>query len=280
MGWLVFSNLYVALCGAALTVATYALLGLPPRVDAVAGLVFAATLVVYNLDRLVDPHRDDPTANASPHERWVAEHRVALWCLTGAALVGCILAALGLRPMATLSLVLPALLALGYCLPVLPGRPRWRRLKELPGAKLLLIGVVWTYATAALPMLQAGALPGWGGSGLLVLVLARLLFILAVALPFDLPDMARDRASGITTLPQALGVAGARRVGLLLMLGFMVCAVLHPWPAAAALLVSGAVSWVMIAQMRADRGVWYYEVGLDGLLPVQAALVLAVAYRP
>lgn len=278
MGWLVFSNLYVALCGAALTAATYPLLGLPPRIDAVVGLVFAATLVVYNLDRLVDPHRDVAAADASQHERWVSEHRGLLWALTAVAGAGCAAAALALRPVAQLSLVIPAGLALGYCLPVVRWRGRWRRLKELTGAKLLLIGVVWTFATAALPIFQSGA--EWSGIAVSVLLLGRQLFILAVALPFDLPDMARDRASGIVTLPQVVGVAGARQVGLMLTLGFGVCAAIHPWPMAAALLVSGAVTAILIAQMSVKRGVWYYEVGLDGLLPLQAALILAVMLRP
>ena len=84
MGWLVFSNVFVALCGAALTAATYPLLGLPPRLDAPVLLVFCATLVVYNLDRLVEPQPGD-----SAHERWVEQHRGVLWALTLLAALGC-----------------------------------------------------------------------------------------------------------------------------------------------------------------------------------------------
>ena len=76
MGWLVFTNVYVALCGAALTAATYPLLGEPARIDAPVLLVFFATLVVYNLDRLVEPRPGD-----SQHERWVERHRLPLWVL-------------------------------------------------------------------------------------------------------------------------------------------------------------------------------------------------------
>ncbi|MGB0767386.1 MAG: hypothetical protein ACPGYV_06720, partial [Phycisphaeraceae bacterium] len=77
MNWVVFGNLYVALCGAALTAATYTLYGLPARVDAVVAVVFFATLVIYNLDRLVEPHPGD-----TAHERWVETHRGGLWRLT------------------------------------------------------------------------------------------------------------------------------------------------------------------------------------------------------
>ncbi|XAM00409.1 hypothetical protein OT109_03270 [Phycisphaeraceae bacterium D3-23] len=274
MGWLVFTNLYVALCGAALTAATCMLLGLPIRLGAPAGLVFAATLVVYNLDRLVEPRPGD-----SPHERWVARHRAALWVLTGFAGAGCVVATCYLSAGAQWSLLAPAVVALGYCVPVLPmhGRDGWRlrRLKEVPGMKLLLIGAVWTYATAGLPMLDAGV--ALTTTSAAVLLLGRLLFILAVALPFDIPDMARDRASGIVTLPQSLGIAGARRVALGLTAGFVCCAALHPWPGAAALLVTGAITAALLLAMHEKRGVTYYEVALDGLLLVQSALLFATA---
>ncbi|MFI4862390.1 MAG: hypothetical protein ACIAXF_17125 [Phycisphaerales bacterium JB063] len=270
-----FTNLYVALCGAALTAATYTLLGWPVRADAATALVFSATLVVYNLDRLVEPSPGD-----SPHEKWVAQHRGMLWGLTGLATAGCAASVVFLGTPARGSLLLPAVIALGYCVPVLPRRTPggWRmtRLKEVPGAKLLLIGGVWTYATAGLPMLEAGVsfwtLPS------AVLLLGRLLFILAVALPFDIPDIARDRASGIMTLPQSLGLAGTRRVALGLTAGFAACAALHPWPAAAGVLVSAAVTAALLLAMHEQRGVVYYEVALDGLLLAQSALLFAAAW--
>jgi len=277
MGWLVFTNVYVALCGAALTVATYPLLGLPARVDGPVLLVFCATLVVYNLDRLVEPKPGD-----SRHERWVEPRRGVLWALTALAAAGCVATLLWLSPTARWSLVLPALLALGYCLPIAPFQtrdahaPRWRRLKEVPGAKLLLIGVVWAYATAVLPAIDAGA--GFASGGVYVLLLGRLLFILAVALPFDVPDIERDRASGVVTLPQWLGIDGARRAALLLATGYVVCAALHPWPAAAALVVGGGVTLVLLSQMSERRGVLYYAVGLDGLLLVQSSLILSLTF--
>ncbi|MEM9414227.1 MAG: hypothetical protein AAGA29_01960 [Planctomycetota bacterium] len=276
MGWLVFTNLYVALCGAALTATTYTLLGWPVRIDAAVALVFWATLVVYNLDRLVEPSPGD-----SPHERWVARRRRPLWGITALAAIGCFAAACGLSVQARWSLLLPGAAALGYCVPALPmrtqGHWRLRRLKEVPGAKLLLIGAVWTYATAVLPMLETDA--SFTHPSAAILLLGRLLFILAVALPFDIPDMARDRASGIVTLPQSLGVAGARRVALGLTAGFMACAVLHPWPAAAALLATGGVTAGMLLAMHEKHGVIYYEVALDGLLLVQSALLIALTPR-
>ena len=188
MKWVVFSNVYVALCGAALTAASYALFGVTPRLDVVAILVFCCTLVIYNLDRLVEPHPGD-----SVHERWVASRRRPLWALTCTAALGAGVCTLWLTPAARWSLVPAGMVALGYCIPIVKRRrgvdgpnAGAYRLKELPGAKLVLIALVWTYATALLPMLQAGITLDPQSLGVLT---GRLLFIAAVALPFDLPEL-------------------------------------------------------------------------------------------
>lgn len=267
MGWLVFSNLFVAFCGAALTAATYPLLGQPPRIDAVVLLVFCGTLVVYNLDRLVEP-----TPGDTLHEQWVAQHRPALWLIIALAAAGCAVCLPFLRMPVVGSLALAGAVSIGYCVPVYRRGGRWLRLKAMPGAKLLLIAGVWTYATTIIPLLNRPTTIATDDAALIVA--ARLLFILAVALPFDLPDMARDRASGITTLPQRYGFAGTRNLGLLLTVGFALLAIVNPWPLAAALLVSAAVTFALLAALGPRRGVVYYEVLLDGLLLVQAMLVL------
>lgn len=268
MRWVVFANLYVAFCGAALTAATTILLGQPPRLDAVVGLVFCCTLVIYNLDRLVEPHPGD-----SKHERWVHTRRPALWAITLAAGLGSIAFVTQLNWPARLSLAPAGAVALGYCLPLLPGKPR-RRLKEIPGAKLLLIAGVWTYATAGLPMLSTGEPLNLDNATIL---LARLLFLAAVALPFDLPDIQRDRQSGIATLPTAFGISATKRVAIALAVASALLSLLIPGPASVALLISSALTIALLTALRQDRGVLYFMVALDGMLLLQAALLWAIA---
>lgn len=260
-----FTNVYVALCGAALTAASYTLLGLPPRLDHVTGLVFCCTLVIYNLDRLVEPRPGE-----SKHEQWVETHRGLLWVLTLAGSAGGIAFALRLTTPALLSLPVAGAVAVGYCLPVVRYRGRWRRLKALPGAKLLLIALVWAYATAGLPILENGIALD---RSITVILLARLFFIAAVALPFDLPDMQRDRRSGIATIPTMLGINATQRIAFTLIVISVLLSILNPWPFASALLISCAGVAGLIAMLRPDRGVLYFMVALDGMLLVQASLL-------
>lgn len=260
-----FTNVYVALCGAALTAASYALLGLPPRLDHVAGLVFCCTLVIYNLDRLVEPRPGD-----SEHEQWVEAHRRLLWCLTIAGAMGSAIFAMMLSKPSLYSLPIAGAIAVGYCLPVVRISGRWRRLKALPGAKLLLIALVWTYATAGLPILESGATLH---QNTVMILLARLFFIAAVALPFDLPDMQRDRRSGIATIPTMLGVRATQQIAFALIALSALFSVLNTWPHASALIISTACVAALIVMLRPSRGVLYFMVALDGMLLVQAGLL-------
>ena len=260
-----FTNVYVALCGAALTAASFVLLGLPARLDHVAGLVFCCTLVIYNLDRLVEPRPGD-----SAHERWVQAHRPLLWTLTVIAAAGALALASQLNTLSLISLAIAGAVAVGYCLPTVRYRGRWRRLKALPGTKLILIALVWTYATAGLPILESGIAldrSTW------MTLLARLFFIAAVALPFDLPDMQRDRRSGIATLPTMLGVAATRNAAFALIAVSAVFSLFTPWPYASALLISCTCVTGLIAMLRPDRGVVYFMIALDGMLLIQAGLL-------
>lgn len=266
--WVVFTNVYVAFCGAALTAATYALIGLPIQIDAATGMVFCCTLVIYNLDRLAEPHPGD-----TAHEQWIGCHRRLLWLITASGAIGAGACALWLSPAAQWSLVAAGAVALGYCLPIVgsPGSNKpYYRLKDLPGAKLPLIALVWAYATAGLPMLQAGVALDAQPAGVLI---GRLLFIAAVALPFDLPDMQRDRLSGIATLPTQFGVTATRNIALVFAAGAMVPALTHPYPQVCALLLSCAATFALVLALHPGRGVLYFMVALDGMLLLQAALL-------
>ena len=264
-----FTNLYVACCGAALTAATHLLFGQPLGDGIAAGLVFCCTLSIYNLDRLVEPSPGD-----SEHEKWVERHRKQLWSLALLGAVGALYFGSLLRSASLLSLIPAGLVALGYCLPVIRYGGQWRRLKSLPGAKLLLIAGVWTYATAGLPMLEAGISINTTSVSILT---GRLLFLAAIALPFDVPDMQRDQQAGIITLPTLLGIRKTKAVGITLTVLVGLTTIFHPWPPGLAVVLSCIVGLSLILALKPDRGIVYFMVLLDGTLLIQAAALVLCA---
>jgi uncharacterized protein YqgC (DUF456 family) len=138
---LVFSNLWMAAAAGALVAATSRGMGTAIRPEAV-GLAIAGTLVVYNVDRLRDLHRDQ---FASPdRSAFVAEHDGPLIALTGAAAI----ASLYFLTRAGW----PAALLL---LPVFAAGLLHRRIKRFGNLKILYIAAAWTCVGLGLPAVLA-----------------------------------------------------------------------------------------------------------------------------
>jgi hypothetical protein len=138
---LVFSNLWMAAAAGALVAAASRAMGTAIRPEAV-GLAFAGTLVVYNIDRLRDLHRDQHASR--DRSKFVAEHEGRLSVLTGAA------AAASLYFGARAGWPATAML-----LPVLGIGLLHRRLKHFENAKILYIAASWTCVGFGLPAVLA-----------------------------------------------------------------------------------------------------------------------------
>ncbi|MBW2540543.1 MAG: hypothetical protein JRF15_00505 [Deltaproteobacteria bacterium] len=138
---LVFSNLWMAAAAGALVAAASRGMESAIRPEAV-GIAFAGTLVVYNVDRLRDLHRDQ---FASPdRSAFVAEHDGRLTVLTAAAAI----ASLYLLTRAGW----PAALLL---LPVFAAGLLHRRIKRFENLKILYIAAAWTCVGFGLPAVLA-----------------------------------------------------------------------------------------------------------------------------
>ena len=102
-------------------------------------------------------------------------------------------------------LVPPALIAIGYSMPVF-ARARWQRLRDVPFLKLVLIGTVVSFVTVTLPYLSAYDVQSLKSTKHLLLFAGRVFFILAITIPFDIRDMNYDGKFGLKTLPLTMGV--------------------------------------------------------------------------
>lgn len=276
MRLLLFTNLWIALAAGLVTVETYPRLGAAPRLWPVPALVFFATLVVYNLDRLLRTATED-TVDRSPRHLWVDRHRRGLWVLTAVAAAGVLGSLVAMSWEVAAVLVILGAVCAAYVAPVV-GRTREGslRLKEVPGLKIFVITAVWTAATVALPALAVGAPAGRTA----IVAVERFLFVFAICLPFDVRDLDRDRTVGIRTLPALLGVratrwlaAAALVAGGLLVAAFDGVGLGGP---GLPLLGASAVALGLVAAMRPGRSDVYYALFVDGTLVVQAVLVLAV----
>ena len=269
---LLFSSVWLAGAAAAQTATTLCLW--PGLASGAAGLhvvvlVFAATLLTYNLDAAL-PFKYRQPAGASGRKAWQQQHRPALVALAGAAALSGAYLLLADGWVHFLPVLLPlAALAIGYSWPVLPWRGRWRAIREVPLLKVFLIAGVWTAVTVGLPALALhqplASVAGLAGQ--------RFCLVTALAIVFDIRDYGRDRAVGLRTFPVLLGVGGAKAVSLAFLAGEMLLGLARAAPPLAVLLSTGLAATVVLAAEE-TRGDYFFALVTDGVLLVPPLLYL------
>jgi 4-hydroxybenzoate polyprenyltransferase len=170
-----------------------------------AAVMFLITFSIYNLNR-----KTDETEDALNHERRFRitkkfERHLFISALA-AYIVALIIAAF--HGTAAFSLaIIPLLSGIFYSVPILPGWCRYRRLKEIPVMKNIVVSTSWALSASLLPVFMTASKPG-------VATLIVFLFIfswtfIASTLP-DIRDRTGDSAAGVATIPVLIGVERAR----------------------------------------------------------------------
>lgn len=223
------------------------------------GLIFFATLGLYNLHSLVGlqllkkvPDGHSPRLDAMQQREWL------IWLNLGLAAAG---GGICLYWWGDGLLLLPPLLLGGwYVLPVGGGR-----LRDFGSLKVALLAAVWAWVVAIVP-LGLGAWPEFIGVWW---------YIFALTLPFDVRDMALDELEKVQTLAQVWGAKWTIISSGLLLLGW---GLFWGWYyGRGILLLGGGLSAAAVLGLRAWRAApdWYFSVVLDGLIIVVALLVYA-----
>ena len=261
-----YSSAWLAAAAAAQTAAT---LHREPPIGAVGhaliGLVFSATLLVYNLDAVL-PFKLRQPAGTSARKAWQQRHHRALVIVAGGAAVVAGYLFFDGGWWHYLPLLLPlAALALGYSWPLGRWRGRPIALRDVPLLKVFLIAGVWTVVTVGLPALVTHR-PWAAETGLFG---QRFLLVLALAIVFDIRDYGHDRRAGTRTFPGVLGVAGARWLALGLLAVSVSIGLVRGVPPLAVLVPGGLAAAVILAAEE-TRGDYFYALLTDGVLLVQA----------
>ncbi|MBC6996173.1 hypothetical protein QWY85_05090 [Neolewinella lacunae] len=206
--WLFYGHLWIALAAAGLTwLSLHRSFGAEHAsgYPVVCTVVFCATLGVYTLHRYLSFFRAKQLLTA---RRYGLVRRHPQICLLVGAGSLALALVLGADDYAAawpwLLLALP--MTVFYLTPPWPG---WRRLRDLPYVKVIWVAGAWAIMTVALPGAVLATVAGReqteamlsGQFGLEFLV--RFLFVLAVALLFDLRDVELDRAQGVRTVANA-----------------------------------------------------------------------------
>lgn len=252
----IFHVCWVPCCAVALLVQTRTMHHEPPLSGWVDGFVFGGTLFGYHFNHTYGYYR-------------------AAAILAGLFAGICFLMAWKSAPHPTgwfFAGTMPFLFWLGYYGFTRNGKLGFR---NLPRAKPLVVALTWAWVTVLLP------LPAEPNASWFFLWLGRALFILALALGYDLVDTAYDQRHGLVTWTGRLGEKGALSLINRSLFLSGLCAVVHVGdgiPGISELfaqlisLVIGA--WWLPFLLRKKTWEPWHKVLIDALMVLQVALVV------
>lgn len=282
LDFLLFSNLFIAVCAVAQGLVTYHLLKTEPNQHILAFLFFS-TLLIYNLAVLLAKPKH-PQQSPFKRVRWIfAHHRLTISTTLISALCLIPLGLLYLSFEAQLLMLFVGLLAVAYNIPFLTLNGKKIGLRNIPGIKLFLIGLVWASSCVLLPIVEMESLQKVQIplSETVLLVAKRFLFICAITVPFDIRDLYQDKLYELKTIPVMLGEKKAwifcqvlLAIYLLLLVLFTQGFNIDVAGLAATVFLTG---W-LIFKSDIKRNEYFYFFYLDGTMLLQYIILLLCSY--
>lgn len=184
------------------------------------------------------------------------------------------------RPETFMLLLLIAIPALLYSIPLFGKGSRRKRLRELLFFKMPLLAFVWSFSTVIIPAVDSGI--GFNSVYLWVQFISRFCFIFALCIPFDLRDVDFDREQQVKTIPVVFGDTITQWIGLSAV--FLEVIIHHfafnnqmiSFNILTALDVSSfaAMLWVLFRER--FHGKYFYKLLVDGTMILRFLLVMAL----
>lgn len=202
----VFANVHVGLAAWCLTKITIA--AFEVENDSLAYFVFFSTILSYNFIRVI---RLDSINSMIGN--WIRSNKRSLIMLNSLCLMSIIYLLFFFSTLEFLFLVPFFLLSLFY---VIPLTAKIKGLRQIPGLKLIIISFTWAAVTVYFPLFSSNLLES---DELRIVFMQRLLFIMAITIPFDIRDTHLD-VPDLKTLPQLIGAGSSKAFAVFLIVVF------------------------------------------------------------
>lgn len=273
-----FSNLHMAICAVAMVDVTRILFDFRLRSELYV-FVFCGTFFLYNLQRLPAAFTNTNVKREFRRHSWNTENRKLLAGISIVAAIAAAWAFFQLYRRTQLIALIPAIVSVAYAFPALYMKGKWIKLREIPGIKIFLVGIVWGMTTAWIPAAADNSFPPWTSPEIMIWMIACSLMIVAITIPFDIRDLYYD-GQRLKTLPAIFGLRNVKIIGIGLMFAsvagmvvidrFSTLVTMHhtivysTW---------SAITCVVIAYSHPERHEYYYSFLVDGLMIVLWAML-------
>lgn len=280
--FLLFSNLFMALCAVAQILVTFHLIDVKP-IPAVMGLLFTSTLGIYNFSILLSKPKH-PERSPYRRVRWFFAHYRLMVTFTIVSLLSLVPLFFLLSMESRILLIFLSILSFGYGLPLFSIGDHKFGLRNIPGLKSFLITLVWTLSCVLLPVLEAQDqhLSDISTRNITIMIAKRFLLIGALTVPFDIRDLFQDKQLGLKTIPVAWGEKNAYLFCQFLLAGFVVLLFLFRNNGFSAdffaLTLTAILTGWLIFRSKWEKNEYYYFFYLDGVLILQYVALVVVGF--
>jgi len=276
--FLLFSNVFMALCAVAQGLVTFYLIGAKP-LPAVLFLLFTSTLGIYNFSIFIGRPKK-LLKSATIREIWYFKHYRLMITMA-------IVSILSLAPLffqismeSKIMLIFLAVISFCYSLPLFTLGDKKFGLRNIPGLKQFLITLVWAMSTVLLPVMESlhAHTTNVSLSDITILLAKRFLFIGALTMPFDIRDIFHDYQLGLKTIPVIYGEKKAYLFCQIILIGYVVLLFLFRNNGFNndffALTITAVLAGWLIFHSTIEKNDYYYFFWVDGVLILQYLLLL------
>ena len=210
----VYSNLFVAVLLSCLTLSTYSMLDYLSFHWFVPVSILLGSFILYTFHRL---YKIDciPKDQLAQRHLWVLKYATYLKYAMSLAVFIQLLILPYFYADAIVWIIPAGIISAGYTIPLLPTATGWHRFRDIPLAKPIIISLVASYLTFGFPIFEQMGMEALFSKEVSPLFIERVLFLLAVTIPFELRDISNDQRAGLSTIATQFGFQKGRQVGLL-----------------------------------------------------------------
>jgi 4-hydroxybenzoate polyprenyltransferase len=276
--FILFSNVFMALCAVAQGLVTFRLIGSKP-IPAVLFLLFTSTLGIYNFSIFVGrPKKLLKTATA--REIWYFKHYRLMITMAIVSILSLLPLFFLISMESKILLTFLAVISFCYSLPLFTLGEKKFGLRNIPGLKQFLITLVWTMSSVLLPVMESLHIHQTTISlrDITILLAKRFLFIGALTMPFDIRDLFHDYQLGLKTIPVVYGEKKAYLFCQVVLVGYVVLLFLFRNNGFNndffALTITAVLTGWLIFHSTIEKDDYYYFFWVDGVLILQYLLLL------
>lgn len=276
LDFLLFSNIFIALCAVAQGLVTYHLLNARPD-EHVLGILFSATLALYNFSIFLSKPKQ-PEKSPFLRVRWIFSHHRLMITITIIAVLSLVPLFLFLSATSKILLAFLALISVTYNLPLFSFHGKSFSLRNIPGIKLFIIALVWALSAVLLPVLELeNNIITVTSRDTILLIAKRFLLVAVLIVPFDIRDLYQDKHYDLKTIPVMLGEKRAYLFCQLLLMAYVALLFLFTKEFNSdffALALTAILTGWLIFKSDWKKNEYYYFLLIDGVMLLQYVLLV------